>query len=92
MIDEHSPDIRPKNDDPVFVERRRPGRREYLSPELIQLLRRDSCCRDPVLIEDDASGHDEDQLRAPMGIMIGLVPSLLTWMMTAVTFRYMVWL
>ena len=56
---------------PSFVERRRPGRVENVSPELIPLLRNPT-----VIIEQNPA---EDDFRLPKGIAVGIVLAIPLW-------------
>jgi hypothetical protein len=64
---------------PTGVERRRPGRLEYVSPELVALLRWRA--EEQIVVERVHSGDpsEQDALRAAKGIAIALALSTLFW-------------
>jgi len=86
MINEKSPRIDSDAGDPVPLERRRPGRREYLVPELIRLLRGDSRADGTPPVKDEVVDREHNQLKTFTGIIISVGLSLLIWLTIAVLF------
>ena len=79
MIHERPPQIKAEAGESALVERRRPGRREYLIPDLIRLLRRDGRLRETQPIETEVVDSDYDQLTPFTGVMVAVGLALPMW-------------
>jgi hypothetical protein len=89
VLDEQLPQIKSATHDPAFADRRRPGRRFYLIPELRRLLQRDGSSSDHRLIADDHRDQEPDQLKPFTGIMVAVGLSVPIWMTIAVLLCYL---
>jgi hypothetical protein len=83
MLDEQLPEARSVTRDPARVERRRPGRRLYLMPELLRLLRRNGGFPEHPQIDDDLVDQDPDQLKPFTGIIVAVGVSIPIWITIA---------
>jgi hypothetical protein len=80
MLDERPPKTKSVTPDPAGVERRRPGRRLYLMPELLGLPHRDRGTAEHSLPEDDPGDQDPDQLKPFTGVVVAVGVSIPIWM------------
>ena len=77
----------PNTSETAARDRRRPGRVERVSPELIPLLRKEQ--RDAIPVNDPpVEAEGEDQLSAARGILVGLGLSVPLWVGIAYVVRW----
>jgi hypothetical protein len=90
MLDEQLPKTGSVTCDPERVERRRPGRRSYLMPELLRLLRREVGSSEHPIIEDSLDDQDPDQLKPFTGVLVAVGVSIPLWMTIAGLLYYLI--